>query len=63
VSPQVYRLIIWPEAEKEVSEAAHWYEAQERGLGREFLRAFRAATAILRRTPLHYQPMEEEARS
>ena len=36
--------------------------SQERGLGREFLRAFRAATAVLRRTPLHYQPIEEEAR-
>ena len=62
MSPHVYRIVIWPEAEAEVAEAAEWYESQERGLGRDFLRAFRAATATLRRTPLHYQPILEQAR-
>jgi plasmid stabilization system protein ParE len=62
VSPRVYRLIVWPEAEEDLTEATHWYESQERGLGREFLRAFRAATAVLRRTPLHYQPVAEQTR-
>lgn len=33
---------------------SRWYEERERGLGRDFLRAFRAATAVLRRTPLLY---------
>jgi plasmid stabilization system protein ParE len=62
VSPRVYRLVIWPEAESEVAEAAQWYESQQRGLGHEFLRAFRAATAVLRRTPLHYQVAAEQIR-
>ena len=58
----MYRLIIWPDAEADLAEAAQWYEAQERGLGRQFMHAFRGATSILRRTPLHYQPVVEEAR-
>jgi plasmid stabilization system protein ParE len=58
----VHRLIILPEAEADVADAAQWYEAQERGLGRQFMRAFRAATSILRRTPLHHRPVIEEAR-
>lgn len=62
MSPPTYRLVIWPEAETEVADAARWYEQQEKGIGREFLRAFRAATGVLRRTPLHYQPVFVEAR-
>lgn len=57
-----YRSTIRPEADEEVAEAARWYEARERGLGREFLRAFRAATAALRRNPFLYQTVVEEAR-
>ncbi|HEX6038062.1 type II toxin-antitoxin system RelE/ParE family toxin [Longimicrobium sp.] len=49
------RLLIRPEARAEVAEAAGWYEAREPGLGRDFLRAFRAATDRLRRDPFHYQ--------
>lgn len=62
MSPQLYRLVIWPEAEDEVGETARWYELQETGLGRDFLRAFRAATAALRRTPFHYQLVFADAR-
>ena len=58
----IYRLVIRPEAEAEIAEAAQWYEAQERGLGREFLRAVRAATAGVRCNPLLYQTIIEEAR-
>lgn len=57
-----YRLLIRPEARAEVAEAAAWYEAREQGLGRDFLRAFRAATDRLRRDPLHYQAVFEEMR-
>jgi toxin ParE1/3/4 len=57
-----YRLLIRPEARADVAEAAAWYETQEEGLGREFLRAFRAATDPLRRNPLHYQIVFEEMR-
>lgn len=57
-----YRLIIRPEADEEVAEAARWYETRERGLGREFLRAFRASVAPLRRNPFLYPIVVEEAR-
>ena len=57
-----YRVVIQPVAKAEVAEAAAWYESQERGLGREFLRAFRAATAVLRRNPFQYQPVDEQTR-
>jgi plasmid stabilization system protein ParE len=57
-----YRIVIRPEAEEEVAEAARWYEARERGLGREFLRAFRAVTATLRRNPLLNQVVVGQAR-
>lgn len=62
MSPRLYRLVIRPEAEAELAEAVQWYEAKERGLGSEFLRAFRAATAVLRRNPNLYQVVEGEAR-
>lgn len=57
-----YRLIIRPEANAEIHEAAHWYDASRPGLGHDFLRAFRAATDPLRRNPLHYQIVFEEMR-
>lgn len=62
MSRGAYRLVIWPEAEAEVADAAKWYEKQERGLGRDFLRAFRAATTVLRRNPFQYQIVFVEAR-
>jgi plasmid stabilization system protein ParE len=57
-----YRLVIRPEADRELAEAARWYEERERGLGREFLRAFRAATDVLRRNPSLYRIVVEQAR-
>jgi toxin ParE1/3/4 len=62
VSRPPYHLVIRPEANAEVGEAANWYEGRRRGLGHEFLRAFRAATDPLRRNPLHHQIVFEEMR-
>jgi plasmid stabilization system protein ParE len=62
ISRPSYRLVIRPEAALDVQEAAQWYGAQERGLGREFLHAFRTATALLRQNPQLYQIVEGEAR-
>ncbi len=62
MNPQNYRLVIRPEAEADLAEAAQWYDSRERSVGREFLRAFRAATAVLRRNPYLYQPVVGEAR-
>lgn len=62
ISRPTYRLLTRPEAEIDILEATRWYGGHERGLGREFLRALRAATAPLRRNPLLYQIVEGEAR-
>jgi len=62
VSPTTYRLVVRTEAEAEVAEAALWYETHERGLGREFLRAFRASTEALRRNPYMYPAVLANAR-
>ena len=62
MKPQLYRLIIRPEARAEVAEAAEWYDAREKGLGRDFLRAFRAGTDVLRRNPFLYQVVFEDMR-
>ena len=62
MNPRIHRLIIRPEAVAEVSEATGWYEQRESGLGRDFLRSFRAAAAALRRNPLHYQIVAGDAR-
>jgi toxin ParE1/3/4 len=62
VNPSTYRLLTRTEAEADIAEAVGWYEERERGLGREFLRAFRAGTAVLRRNPFLYQPVIGETR-
>jgi plasmid stabilization system protein ParE len=57
-----FRLVIRPEADAEVAEAAHWYEERRRGLGKQFLSAFAAVTSSLRRNPKMYATVAEEAR-
>jgi plasmid stabilization system protein ParE len=48
------RLIIRPEAEADILEAAVWYEERERGLGLEFTAGIKAAIEGAFRTPLAY---------
>jgi hypothetical protein len=62
VTGRIYRLVIRPEAKTEVAEAAQWYDSRERGLGRSFVHAFRAAAAALRRNPFLYQIVLGQAR-
>ena len=57
-----YRVIIRPEAEEEAADAARWYEAQSRGLGRAFVRSFRAVSRSLRNNPLRFPVVADEAR-
>jgi plasmid stabilization system protein ParE len=54
VTSATYRIVLWPEAENDVAEAATWYESRRNrpGLGREFLEEFRTTTAKLSREPL-----------
>jgi plasmid stabilization system protein ParE len=62
VNTDPYRIVVRPEADAEIADAARWYESQEHGLGFEFLRAFRTAVAVLRRNPFTYQKVMMETR-
>jgi plasmid stabilization system protein ParE len=48
-------LIVTPQAEKDLDDAYLWYEDQNRGLGKEFIRCVDAKIASVLRNPLHYQ--------
>ncbi len=50
-----YRLIVRPEVDADLLEAEAWYEQQEEGLGREFLRHARDTIDNLSANPLIYQ--------
>lgn len=62
MSPRIYRLIAGKGVGRELADAVQWYEDRDAGLGTEFLRVFRAATAALRRNPLLYQIVMGNAR-
>lgn len=49
-----YRLVVRPEVDADLTEAEAWYEQQEAGLGREFLRAARDTIDTLSSNPLIY---------
>ena len=46
-----YEVLLRPEAEADISEAYQWYEAQDEGLGDEFLRSVDACLAAVQRMP------------
>jgi hypothetical protein len=48
------KIIIRPEAEREVQEAFDWYEELSEGLGFEFLRAADACLSGIQRNPLAF---------
>ena len=50
-----YRLVVRPEVDGDLIEAEAWYEQQEDGLGRQFLRAARDTMDSLSANPLIYQ--------
>lgn len=50
-----YRLVVRPEVDADLIEAEAWYEQQEAGLGREFLKAARETIDRLSANPLLYQ--------
>ena len=53
---------IQPRAEAEADEAATWYEAEQPGLGIEFLLELDAAIERAAETPLAYAPVFMDAR-
>jgi plasmid stabilization system protein ParE len=56
------RLLVEPEAEAELDEAFTWYEGRTAGLGSEFLRAVRAAFALIRRNPEQFPRVPDDIR-
>lgn len=51
-----------PEAEKDLSDAAAWYEAQRPGLGHQFLEEVRAIFLKISETPLIYPNIHRNIR-
>lgn len=56
------RLVVRPQALRELTAAYDWYEAQSPGLGSEFLRVAEAAMATLRRSPELYPAVRPAVR-
>jgi plasmid stabilization system protein ParE len=48
------RTFVRPEAQIEISEAIGWYENQETGLGRRFLREIRTSLELIAKTPFRF---------
>ncbi len=46
-----FKLVVRPEVDADLVQAEIWYEEQQAGLGRDFLRAARKKMAHLRRNP------------
>ena len=55
-----YKIIVRPEARREIQEAFDWYEEQSEGLGGEFLRAADACLSGVQRSPDAYQVVHGE---
>lgn len=49
------KLILTPKAEKDFDDAHNWYESQDPGLGKEFLRCVDIKMASVLRAPHQYQ--------
>jgi toxin ParE1/3/4 len=50
-----FRLVVRPEVDADLLEAETWYEQQQAGLGRNFLRTVRKKLAALPRNPFLYR--------
>ena len=57
-----YEVLLRPEAEADVRDAYQWYEAQDAGLGEEFLRAVDARLAAIQRNPFSYAAVHRDVR-
>ncbi len=53
-------LILTEKAEEDLDDAYHWYEEQESGLGKEFIRCIDAKIANLNRHPLQHPVVQSE---
>ena len=57
-----YKVIVRPEAEREIQEAFDWYEERDEGLGLEFLRAADACLSTVQRNPASSPIVHEQVR-
>jgi len=57
-----HRLIVRSCAERDISEACHWYQQQAEGLGSDCLRCVDAAIAFIGRNPLTFPKHYHEYR-
>lgn len=57
-----YKVIVRPEAEREIQAAFDWYEERNAGLGLEFLRAADACLSTVQRNPAAYPIVYEHVR-
>jgi len=57
-----YGIIVRPEAEQDLREAAQWYEEKLEGLGREFLVCIDAALSLIKRNPKLYPQIYKNVR-
>jgi plasmid stabilization system protein ParE len=55
-------VLFHPEAEAELHDAARWYNAERRGLGREFRRECRAAITRIARSPDMFAVVRDNVR-
>jgi plasmid stabilization system protein ParE len=55
-----HKVIVRPEAEREIQEAFDWYEGRSEGLGAEFLRAADACLSSVQRNPDAYPVVHGE---
>ena len=53
-------LILTEKAQEDLDDAFQWYEDQEPGLGKEFIRCIDAKIAELNRHPLHHQVVQSD---
>ena len=57
-----YPVFISPEAELDLEDIYNWYEAQNTGLGSEFIRVIDASLSTIQRNPLAYTKIDQEVR-
>jgi plasmid stabilization system protein ParE len=53
-------LILTEKAQEDLDDAYQWYEDQEPGLGKEFIRCIDAKIAKIKRYPLHHQVVQSD---
>jgi len=53
-------LLLTPLAQQDLEDAYRWYEEQNKGLGKEFIRCVDARLASVKRNPLQYQVIFKE---